>query len=902
MWPERSNRWRLHRSSTDQSLATPSRRLCAAGHPATVTRRPCCLCETERLHNELVERVVRQHPVLSAETVGSCIDEITGSIHGLRNFVRQFTDSQGGVLGHPTHGFHRLLWALRAAGAADVALPVCDGCGAIPKTMGREGTESLCTTCLADRHRRPCVRCGAVAKVVGVDDERRPLCRSCHTLFVREHHSVVCASCAVATAPRRVAGLVLCHPCEAIVRRDPTSAGACSRCQRHSHIIACSDATALCRACTQVYVLSDIARVEPGIDPEQVEVILGAILTHRGMLGQLAGHLLDRPDALTGSDPVMPKIIFRLRNALCDAGAVHVGRWTCVGCGDSSRRRVRELCLVCHRSQRAEVCAGCGEVRPLARRGPNGESWCQRCASHAEVFFETCSHCGQDAMPVSRDADRPLCGRCTRARYEPPDRPCGRCGHDAAIAANWPDGAVCFRCYQVARTEWAWCHGCDQWRITPARDEDGHKFCTQCSGLRIDLNCPTCGEENGRWTSTQCPRCWVQATLAPVLFDATGRVAPRLAALHEVLADAMTPGVARLWLEGPSAAVVAAMASGETAIAHETLDQLRLQDGRDRHRALRDLLVTSGLLDERDEAIAGVESAINRDLIRLGATDADKACLRHYAHFELLRKLRRTQERHGGGRGRGTAASKWKAAIALVGWLTDQQMTLVTCTQTDLDRFFGTSQGAKLAHRVEVFVNWARPRGHIRDLRVRTDRAEEPLYDQLTEDRLLDVAAELIRREDWDLAPRVAGLLVVLFGLTLRTITALRCSDVTSTVDGTDLAVRDFTTMLPAPVGDLVVRLADRSRRPEGSASRHLFPGQLTNQPISLSGLTKRLATIGFPTILARNAARRRLVGMLDPDVMRRITDISAKTASGLHSYYSQPDLDRMNPSTDGRP
>jgi hypothetical protein len=58
--------------------------------------------------------------------------------------------------------------------------------------------------------------------------------------------------------------------------------------------------------------------------------------------------------------------------------------------------------------------------------------------------------------------------------------------------------------------------------------------------------------------------------------------------------------------------------------------------------------------------------------------------------------------------------------------------------------------------------------------------------------------------------------------------------------------------------------------------------------------MTKHLARIGFPTMLARNAARRRLVGMLDPDVMRRITDISAKTATDLHTYYAQPSLDRL--------
>ena len=73
-------------------------------------------------------------------------------------------------------------------------------------------------------------------------------------------------------------------------------------------------------------------------------------------------------------------------------------------------------------------------------------------------------------------------------------------------------------------------------------------------------------------------------------------------------------------------------------------------------------------------------------------------------------------QRHGAGRCRGTAAAMWKAAIALVGWLSDQQITLATVTESDLDRFVSTSQGAKLAQRVEVFVNWARPRGHTRDV------------------------------------------------------------------------------------------------------------------------------------------------------------------------------------------
>jgi hypothetical protein len=378
-----------------------------------------------------------------------------------------------------------------------------------------------------------------------------------------------------------------------------------------------------------------------------------------------------------------------------------------------------------------------------------------------------------------------------------------------------------------------------------------------------------------------------------VLFDASGQVASALVALHETLTDAMTPNVAQKWLEGPSAVVVARMARGETPITHDTLDDLRLSDGRDRHRTLRALLVTSGVLQERNEAIAGVAAAIDRDLARLGTSDVEKAALRHYAHFELLRLLRRTQERHGGGRGRGTAAGKWKAAVAFVSWLSERGLTLSDCHQADLDGFLVTKEGAVLAQRVGVFVNWARPRGHVRSLRVSTDHPE-PRYDQLTQTQLARVATELMGREDWDLAPRVVGLLVIMFGLTLRGITALRCSDLERTATGTELSIRGFSTTLPAPVGDLALRLSDRSMRPGCASERWLFPGALANQPVSLSGMTKHLTRIGFPTMLARNAARRRLVGMLDPDVMRRITDISAKTATDLHTYYAQPSLDRM--------
>lgn len=884
-------------------MTRPRERLCAARrHAVNVASRPCGACEKERLRSALAESLVAAHPLLSSDDVGGCIDGITGSIRGLSSLARQLADHQDGSPGHRTQGFCQLLWALRAAGATDVELVICNGCGATPRSLARSGTDSLCSTCYADRHRRACGQCGAIAKVGGVDDDRRPLCRPCHTRFVTEHRSVCCTSCGVTAAPRRVLGLVLCHSCEATLRRDLSGVGCCSACGAHSHLVARDATTALCRSCATKYVSGEIARVEPAIATTRVEAILSAICTHRGMLGALAEHLLARPDALVALDPGMPALVLRLRAALCDAGATTVRRWECASCGDPARRRVGELCLPCHRRGRAERCAGCGELRPLARRGPRKEPWCARCAPQATVLFERCTRCGDDALPISRTEDGPRCGRCTRAAYEPPRTRCARCGRDAPSAANWPDGAVCYACYEGARIEWGFCASCGEWKITPGRDADHAKCCAKCSGISIDLLCPSCGAENGRFTSTQCSRCWVFSVLEPVLVDESGRVPAQLVALHEVLTDAMSPAVARHWIGGPSAEIVRRMARGEVPTTHDTLDALRLADGRDRHRTLRALLVTAGVLDERNEAIAGIEALVERDLVRLDATDSDKTCLRHYAHFELLRKLRQTQERHDvpGRQGRGTAAGKWTAAVTLVGWLNGQGSALTSATQSDLDRFLSTDHGHTLARRIDAFVNWGRPRGHVGMLRVPTERAE-PRYDQLPEAELRRVAKELVDHDEWDLAPRVAGLLVILFGLTLPSVIALRCEDLAETALGTELSVRGFKTVLPAPVGDLAIQLARRSYRPGSPKERWLFPGRLAGQPISLSGATKQLAKIGFPTILARNAARRRLVGMLDPDVMRRVTDVSAQTANDLHAYYAQPSLDRMNLDADPR-
>ncbi len=861
------------------------KRLCAAGtHSVWQPQQPCDQCRRERLRGRLIARIGAVCD-LDGDITGGCIDAITTSTRGLESFSAQLDTHLGGTLVAPTEWFGRLLWSLHEAGAT-VALPTCADCGVTAKKLRRTEHGPQCSSCYAEAHKRPCSRCGTLAKICGVDDDRQPLCRRCHTAFTAAERAVTCQSCHATTAPRRVAGLTLCHPCEALVRRHPDRVGDCAACRGRSYLTAVDGGIGLCRGCAHEHVVAAVESVAAGHDSAHVEMIIDGIVTHRGMLTNLTEWLFAHPDALVDGDTAMPAVMYRLTNALWAAGATGVCRWACERCGAWCAHRQQHLCNRCWRYDTAQGCSGCDQVRPVERRGPDGEPWCASCAPHATVLFETCGGCGRDALPQQRLADGPRCESCWRRSYEPPARRCCRCNHDSPIAARWPDGPVCYRCYQQARNNKSWCAVCGTWALTPARDRDGAKLCKVCAGFDIDLTCPTCGQDNGRWTATQCSRCWVAAELAATFCAPTGDLDERLRPLYDLLVDTMTPNATTKWLDGPSATLVARMATGEIAVSHDTLDGLRLVNGADRHRDLRGFMVTAGVLDERNEIVVGVEALITRDLTSLDVTDADHACLAHYGRFEILRRLRETQARHGRRRGAGNAKGKWRAAVIYVRWLAQRQLTLTAASQGDLDRFIA-GPGSTLVARLDEFINWARRNRHAGNLHIARP-VTEARYDQLPQDQLAAVAARLIHVEDLDLAPRVAGLLVVLFGLTLPTITELRYSDITATPAGADIAIRGFTATIPEPAAGLVRQLADQARTPTNDTGRWLFPGHIPNQPLGVITITHRLATIDFPTILARNAARHRLARTLDPDVMRRITDISAQTANDLHARYAQ--------------
>ena len=88
--------------------------------------------------------------------------------------------------------------------------------------------------------------------------------------------------------------------------------------------------------------------------------------------------------------------------------------------------------------------------------------------------------------------------------------PCGRCGEHHQIAANWPDAAICVYCYQQAKRTRGTC-ACGHQGVLPGLIA-GAPACRDCSGVRLNVDCRSCGAEDELYDAGRCWSCVLAAT------------------------------------------------------------------------------------------------------------------------------------------------------------------------------------------------------------------------------------------------------------------------------------------------------------------------------------------------------------------------------------------------------
>jgi integrase len=154
----------------------------------------------------------------------------------------------------------------------------------------------------------------------------------------------------------------------------------------------------------------------------------------------------------------------------------------------------------------------------------------------------------------------------------------------------------------------------------------------------------------------------------------------------------------------------------------------------------------------------------------------------------------------------------------------------------------------------------------------------------LTEQDRADQLRRCLHDEDMPVEDRVAGAVVLLFGIPLTRLAQLTVDDVDCGTKGTRLRIGTHWLQLPPHLADLLTRLVEqpppnRSTLAKLAPTRWLFPGATPTRPASQSQLQGRLRRHGITAAAGRNTARAALASRLPASILADLTGIHIHTA-----------------------
>jgi hypothetical protein len=670
-------------------------------------------------------------------------------------------------------------------------------------------------------------------------------------------------------------------------------------------------------------IVAAVTTAAPQVDGDQVRAALNRVARTRQEAPRLAEHLLAHPDALTSGAPIGPVIIGRLVRELQAAGAVGLVVPRCPGCGRAAELRHprkqpgvggarvagERMCGSCFARSQLGVCSRCGRHTKLVGGIRRGEPYCVSCRGKRRA---TCTGCGQDRPVADTQTGGPRCSTCRRrdpstwqpcggcgqrrpvnqraadgtARcvscYQAPAEPCAGCGQLARVATRKDGQPLCGRCYQKPTRR---CGQCGRVRLVARRACDGQPdLCPTCYPAPM-LDCSVCGQ-HGRCRRTTpgrapiCFRCQLDRRLHQLLAGYDGAIPDSLARLHRAILEIGNPVTALGWLDrSPATAVLAKLASGELALTHQALDELPRGFAVDH---LRQLLVASGALPDRDPHLARLEQAVGQLAATLAYPD-DTRLVRAYATWRVLRRLRRSAEHgkltiHAAHHGRDLVAE----AVRFLAWLRDRDHGLESCRQADIDQWLAT--GATTSRQlVRGLLGWAAEQGLLAGITLPPVTTVTP-HRTLDTDQRWALARRLLHNPAVDPVDRVAGALVVLYAQPVARIARLSRADLTRDGDQTLLRLGRDQLLLPEPLASLAHQLT--GNRPVGMAGNldltpvWLFPGRRPGTPMHPTHLARRLAKLGIDCRASRNTALLQLTAEVPAAVVADLLGLNPSTAT----------------------
>lgn len=582
-------------------------------------------------------------------------------------------------------------------------------------------------------------------------------------------------------------------------------------------------------------------------------------------------------------------------------------------------------------------CSDCGQMAPRAKRLPEGGGWCRRCYNiHRR---EECSRCGQHRTPSTRTDDgAPLCGHCARPKrvcagcgrvdhvtavvdghdycrrcHKVPARACGRCGQERPIAARsqngttdlckacyqtnetecvvcqltkpvhtttWPIGPVCTGCYRRVLRNPSTCPNCSQTKALIASSETGERICGSCAGAIRIYVCATCGAAGDQHFEQTCIRCSVTLIVRQLLSAATGTIPDALTELPTALAQRGRPDSTVRWLLRPIPKALLQTIGAETSITHATLDAC--PPGQARHH-LRSLLIDAGMLPPRDEHTERLGTWVDELLATL--LPHHVAVIGPYANWKILRTVRRRTRRKRTTIGVASSArERIRAAVRLLRHLDQDGKVIAGLTQDTLDRW--TNGNRSRSSDIASFIRWLNISGVTDGLQVYVQKATDPSEINPEEPHRTMIRELISGQTPADLATRVAGLLILLYGARTESIHRLTTADIRTAEGSTYLTVATEPIELPSPLAQLIGQLAasaeafPRARTRTGEAGYLFASSRRPHEPTHATTLGRKLAEAGIHPRVARNSAMLALASDLPAAVVAAQMGLTPQTTT----------------------
>lgn len=423
--------------------------------------------------------------------------------------------------------------------------------------------------------------------------------------------------------------------------------------------------------------------------------------------------------------------------------------------------------------------------------------------------------------------------------------PCGRCGEHHQIVANWPDGGVCGYCYQQAKRTRGTCT-CGHEGILPGRI-DAQPACRQCSGVKLNIDCKTCGAEDELYRGSRCWSCELAVLVDQLLTNPdTGVMAAELVPVARALKSMKRSNSGVTWIRQRHVTAFLKDLAVAPTITHEKLDEL---PGADRTRNyIRALLVEHGALPPRDELAVRYDQWAARALERVSSDD-HRDVVRRYIRWHLQRRMNQMETvLHGT-----FLRSKQTVTVVIdfLNWLHDNAITLADLRQQHVDVWL--ADGPSTHRFVDRFIPWA-IKCRLVDPELTVARHRRGTSPKLSKSEQDTAVERVVHTDELTLRDRAAAILVIVFGQHIEDVIRLTWDDVTVTDDVVTVRLGRTEFTLPVPLDEPMRQLAAAPGNDLTAAhpnSNWVFRGYSPGSHIHRSSLRSRLKAV-FGTRAAR--------------------------------------------------